>query len=159
MLPTDCSLLESSCDGSLCLYLYTGDKSLLTWSAGYDKCASEKLEILRIETSHTQTLAEQLLNKLPDSSDRKAWIGGKRSTDNSWIYMNGTVFSKTSKYTFYLRSLRYRLIFWFAVLVTSYLTGFVIRLKCVHYITSYDNTTTIIIVIIIKHYFSRESKQ
>ena len=52
----------------------------------------------KIKSSQTQTIIERLLQNLSQTQYKKVWIGGRRSTDNTWRYMNGTVFNKNGKH-------------------------------------------------------------
>ena len=99
MLSSNCQhIINTICEGSSCYYLYEVDTSYLTWSQSLEACNNEGLEMARIESSQTQKVIERLLQDLPESTQRQIWIGGRRSTDDKWRYMNGSEFNKKSMY-------------------------------------------------------------
>ena len=99
MLSSNCQhIINTVCEGSSCYYLYGFDTSYLTWDQSLDACNNEGLEMARIEPSQTQKVIERLLQDLPQSTQRQIWIGGRRSTDDKWRYMNGSEFNKQCMY-------------------------------------------------------------
>ncbi|KAK2145316.1 hypothetical protein LSH36_688g01096 [Paralvinella palmiformis] len=113
-----CSVLSSKCqhlhktvcEGSSCYYLYEVGVNFLTWDHSRDVCIKYGLEVSRIESNQTQNVIERLLQDLPQSTPRQIWIGGRRSTDDKWIYMNGAEFNKYCLYL-YIKFRRFSLIF------------------------------------------------
>ncbi|KAK2138474.1 hypothetical protein LSH36_2976g00001, partial [Paralvinella palmiformis] len=111
VLSSNCQhIINTVCKGSSCYYLYEVDTSYLTWDHSRDACNNEGLEMARIESSQTQNVIKILLQDLPQSTQRQIWIGGRRSTDDKWRYMNGSEFNKkitissqTSSYCLYVK--------------------------------------------------------
>ena len=91
-------IIKTVCEGSSCYYLYEGDPSYLTWDQSREACNKDGLEMGRIESSQTQNVIERLLQDLPRYTLRQIWIGGRRSSDDKWRYMNGSEFNKISMY-------------------------------------------------------------
>ena len=81
-------------EGSSSLYLYQSDKYNLSWRKCELLCKREHLEMAKIDSSETQTHLVRLLQNV-SRGEIKAWIGGRRSSDDTWKYINGTAFSKT----------------------------------------------------------------
>ena len=99
MLSSNCQhIINTVCERSSCYYLYKGDTSYLTWSQSLEACNKDGLEMGRIESSQTQTVIKRLLQNLPQSTPRQIWIGGRRSTDDKWRFMNGSEFNKQCTY-------------------------------------------------------------
>ena len=71
--------------------------SYFTWDQSYEACSNEGLDMARIESNQTETAVELILQDLPKNTERKVWIGGRWSNDNTWRFMDGTVFSKIGK--------------------------------------------------------------
>ncbi|KAK2138582.1 hypothetical protein LSH36_2772g00000 [Paralvinella palmiformis] len=95
VLSSNCQhIINTVCEGSSCYYLYEPDTSYLTWDQSLDACNNEGLEMARIESSQTQKVIERLLQDLPQNTQRQIWIGGRRSIDDKWRYMNGSEFDK-----------------------------------------------------------------
>ena len=91
----DCHHLNKTiCEGSSCYFLYENKTSFLTWNQSHQACNTEGLKMLGIESRHIQTVIEGLVNNLPENTARQIWIGGRRSTDDTWRYINGTEFNK-----------------------------------------------------------------
>ncbi|KAK2138889.1 hypothetical protein LSH36_2259g00018 [Paralvinella palmiformis] len=111
VLSSNCQyIIKTICEGSSCYYLYERDYSYLTWRQSGDACHKDGLEMVRIESSQTQKVIERLLQDLPQNTQRKIWIGGQRSTDDKWRYMNGSEFNKqfttspqTASYCLYVK--------------------------------------------------------
>ncbi|KAK2139118.1 hypothetical protein LSH36_2022g00004 [Paralvinella palmiformis] len=111
VLSSNCQhIIKTVCEGSSCYYLYEIDSIYLTWSQSLEACHKDGLEMARIETSQTQKVIERLLQDLSQNTQRQIWIGGRRSTDDKWRYINGSEFNKqfttssqTSSYCLYVR--------------------------------------------------------
>ncbi|KAK2140811.1 hypothetical protein LSH36_1239g00030 [Paralvinella palmiformis] len=93
VLSSDCHY-KTICEGSSCYFLYENKTSFLTWDQSHRACNTEGLEMLGIESRQIQTVIEGLVNNLPRNTARQIWIGGRRSTDDKWRYLNGTQFNK-----------------------------------------------------------------
>ncbi|KAK2139202.1 hypothetical protein LSH36_1945g00003 [Paralvinella palmiformis] len=95
VLSSNCQhTINTLCEGSSCYYLYKGNTSYLTWSQSLEACNNEGLEMARIESSQTQKVIQRIIQDLPQNTQRQIWIGGRRSTDDKWRYMNGSEFNK-----------------------------------------------------------------
>ncbi|KAK2138888.1 hypothetical protein LSH36_2259g00017 [Paralvinella palmiformis] len=111
VLSSNCQhIIKTICEGSSCYYLYEIDSIYLTWSQSLEVCNNEGLKMARIESSQTQNVIERLLQDLPRYALRQIWIGGRRSTDDKWRYINGSEFNKqittssqTASYCLYVR--------------------------------------------------------
>ena len=85
--------MKTLCNGPTCLYLYQDINSDgLTWNQSYKMCTDLDQELLRIGSSQSQTRVEKLLQDI--SKESGVWLAGQRNVDDTWRYMNGTVFSK-----------------------------------------------------------------
>ena len=87
--------VKTLCNGPTCLHLYRDINSGgLTWDQSYKVCTDMDQELLTIESSQSRTRVEELLQDISKESESGAWLAGQRSVDDTWIYMNGTMFSK-----------------------------------------------------------------
>ncbi|KAK2139720.1 hypothetical protein LSH36_1641g00047 [Paralvinella palmiformis] len=95
VLSTDClQLLKTECYRSTCYYLYeTND--FKTWNRSSETCSNKGQNMASIESEEVQKVIQILVQDIPNNKPRQIWIGGRRSTDTRWIYMNETEFDKT----------------------------------------------------------------
>ncbi|KAK2150234.1 hypothetical protein LSH36_416g00016 [Paralvinella palmiformis] len=103
-------LKMTTCLGYSCYYLYEADNSYITWDKSLEFCTNNGMAMAKIQSNQTQMVIDTLLQYLPQSTQRQIWIGGRRSIDDSWRYMNGTEFNKqvttpsqTASYCLYVK--------------------------------------------------------
>ena len=88
-------LKHSKCDGQTCLNLYQAKNTdSLTWDQSYKMCRDLDQEMLRIETSHRQADVVNLLRGSNGKSPYQIWLAGQQSDQDTWKYMNGTIFKR-----------------------------------------------------------------
>ena len=98
VLSTDClQLLKTECCRSTCYYLYETNR-FKTWDESSKTCSNKGQKMASIESEEVQKVIEILVQDIPNNKPRQIWIGGRRSTDTRWIYMNETEFDKTGIY-------------------------------------------------------------